>query len=148
MPIVPALEIGLTCSEGAPQFDAARLKGLLTSAAEAERRHGELGLWLCTDAEIADLHQRFMDIPGPTDVISFPGDTQYLGDIAVSFDTAAMQAIDAGHPVARELAYLALHGLLHLLGYDDITPAEREQMLTRQDELIEAFEKATPGGWD
>jgi probable rRNA maturation factor len=148
MPKLPALEIGLSYSDGTPAFDADRLRDLLTSAAEAEKRHGEIGIWLCTDDEIAGLHQRFMDIAGPTDVISFPGDSQYLGDIAVSFETAAAQAIDAGHPVAREIAYLALHGLLHLLDYDDLTPREREQMLARQDELIAAYERVTPGGWD
>ena len=148
MPQLPVLEIGLIFSDGAPRISCDRLKDLLRSVAIAESRHGEVGIWLCTDSEIADLHQRFMDISGPTDVISFPGDSQYLGDIAVSYETAAVQAIDADHSVAREIAYLALHGLLHLLNYDDLTPQERQQMLARQDELIGAFEKAAPGGWD
>jgi len=148
MPKPPVIEIGLTCSDGAPQFSFDRLQELVTSVAVAENRHGEIGVWLCTDDEIADLHLRFMNISGPTDVISFPGDSQYLGDIAVSFETAAMQAIDAGNSVAREIAYLALHGLLHLLDYDDLIPEERQRMLNRQDELILAYEKAAPGDWD
>lgn len=147
MSIVPAVEVGLTLSDGAPPFDVECLEQLLTSAVLAERRQGEIGVWICTDEEIADLHLRFMDVEGPTDVISFPGDSPYLGDVAVSFETAAVQCDEAGQPVAREIAYLALHGLLHLLGYDDLTPDERKRMLARQDELIEAFEKATPGAW-
>jgi probable rRNA maturation factor len=147
MSIVPALEIGLTLSDGAPPFNVERLERLLTYAAVAERRHGEIGVWICTDEEISDLHQRFMDIEGPTDVISFPGDFPYLGDVAVSFETAALQAEDADQPVAREIAYLVLHGLLHLLGFDDLTPDERVRMLARQDELIEAFEREIPGAW-
>ncbi|HVX31205.1 MAG TPA: rRNA maturation RNase YbeY [Nitrolancea sp.] len=147
MPEPDALEVGLRCSPGSPPLDTNRFAELLIYAARAEGRSGEVGVWLCSDDEIADLHLRFMQIPGPTDVISFPGDAEYLGDIAVSFDTAAEQAAEAGHPVARELAYLALHGLLHLLGYDDLTTPERDAMLARQDALIEAFEKAAPGGW-
>lgn len=147
MPEEAALDVGLRCSPGAPSLDIVRFVSLLRFAAGEERRSGEVGVWLCTDDEIADLHLRFMSIPGPTDVISFPGDDSYIGDIAVSFDTASEQAIEAGHPVARELAFLALHGLLHLFGYDDLTTPERDAMLRRQDALIETFEEATPGDW-
>ena len=148
MSTAPELDVEIRTSEGVPAIDIARLEALLSSAALAERRSGEVGVWLCSDDEIADLHLRFMDIPGPTDVISFPGDPPYLGDIAVSFDTAASQALDAEHSVAREIAYLVLHGLLHLFGYDDLTQPERDAMLSRQDKLIEAFEKANAGAWD
>jgi probable rRNA maturation factor len=147
MPEADALDVGLRCSPGVPPLNAGRLEALLSFATNAEGRQGEVGVWLCTDDEIADLHLRFLQIPGPTDVISFPGDAGYFGDIAVSFDTAAEQAIEAGHPVAREIAYLALHGLLHLLGYDDLTTSERDEMLSRQDALMADFEKAVPGEW-
>jgi probable rRNA maturation factor len=148
MPEADALDIGLRCSPGVPPFNADRFESLLRFAARVEERQGEVGVWLCTDDEIADLHFRFMQIPGATDVISFPGDAEYFGDIAVSFDTASGQAVEAGHPVARELAYLTLHGLLHLFGYDDLTTPKRDAMLARQDTLIAEFEKAVPGDWD
>ena len=134
-------------SDGAPQFNTGRLSRLLDAAARAEGVAGELGVWLCDDDEIADLHQRFMSIPGATDVMSFPGEGDYLGDIAVSFETAARQGREVGNSVAREVAYLVLHGLLHLAGYDDLTPAERARMIGRQDELFLTFEREAPGDW-
>ncbi len=141
------LEIGLTISDGAPTLDVDRLTGLLQHAAAAHDGRGEIGIWICTDDEIADLHQRFMNIDGPTDVLSFAGDPPYLGDVAISYETAEMQAFDVGHPIQREIAYLALHGLLHLLGYDDLTVYDRKRMLAYQDELIDAYEASLSNGW-
>jgi probable rRNA maturation factor len=143
----PALEVGLTLSEGAPGVNGIRLVSLLEFAAAVEGRSGEVGVWVCADGEIAELHWRFMEIPEPTDVLSFPGDPPYLGDIAVSYDTAAAQAGDVGHSLQREIAYLTLHGLLHLFGYDDLSPGDRERMIARQDELIARFETDTSDEW-
>lgn len=148
MPAPATIEVGLTISDGAPVINARRLTGLLDFAAAAEQISGEVGIWICSDDEIAELHRRFMAIPGPTDVLSFPGDAPYLGDIAVSFGTAASQALEVGHSVQREIAYLALHGLLHLSGYDDLTPADRQKMIARQDDLIAAYERDAPDGWE
>lgn len=152
MPERGDLTVELTISPGAPSLDQERLRALLAFAARHEGLSGTVGVWLCTDEEIADLHRRFMNIPDPTDVLTFPADLTdtdgpYLGDIAASFDTAADQAAEAGHSPQREIAYLVLHGLLHLAGYDDRTPDEREAMLRRQDELIAAFEREQPGEW-
>ncbi len=144
----PPLEVDITVSEGAPPLDLDRLAALLQFAAAEEGTRGVVGVWICSDAEIADLHRRFMGIEGPTDVMSFPGEgDDYLGDIAVSYETAAIQAVEAAHGTAREIAYLALHGLLHLIGYDDLDPNSRAAMLARQDALIAAFERAAPGEW-
>jgi probable rRNA maturation factor len=71
-----------------------------------------------------------------------PGAGHYLGDIAVSWDTAAVQGPEAGFTVEREVAFLALHGLLHLLGMDDATDADRAAMHARQQELLDAFARA------
>jgi rRNA maturation RNase YbeY len=68
-----------------------------------------------------------------------PGWPSYLGDVVISYDTAAMQASDYGHSPAAEVDVLLVHGLLHLLGYDDHDPAERERMHGRQDALLAAF---------
>jgi probable rRNA maturation factor len=141
-------EVEIQTSPGAPPLNQERLKDLLREAIRQEGARGEVGLWITNDDEMADLHQRFMSMAGPTDVMSFPGDLGYLGDIAVSYETAARQAADAGHSTAREIAYLALHGLLHLLGYDDTDPDSRARMFQRQNELIESFEREHPGDWD
>jgi probable rRNA maturation factor len=141
------VDVEIRLSQGAPELNVARVAELLRYAETAESTLGEVGLWVCDDAEMAELHQRFMGLSGPTDVMSFPGDAGYLGDVAVSYQTAAQQALDAGHSAQREIAYLALHGTLHLLGYDDLTPDERAAMLARQDALLAAFERESPGDW-
>jgi len=68
-----------------------------------------------------------------------PGWPRYLGDVVISYDTAAAQAGDYGHSPAAEVDVLLVHGLLHLLGYDDQAPEDRAHMHARQDELLAAF---------
>lgn len=102
---------------------------------------------------IADLHVRWMDLEGPTDVMSFPMDEitpgfnggrpdapdmgpAMLGDIVLCPEFAQRQADAAGHSLAHELALLTVHGCLHLLGYDHGTPAEEKEMFGLQNELL------------
>ena len=105
------------------------------------------------DAEIARLHLAYFHDPSATDVITFPSGDDFapgeghLGDVAVSVDTAKLQADDIGHSVEREVAYLGLHGLLHLLGHDDTTSAERDAMLALQAELLDGFESGFTPLW-
>jgi probable rRNA maturation factor len=108
----------------------------------------QMALRLCDDATIAELHEQFFDDPTPTDVITFPaehlsdGDASYLGDVIVSVETAVDQAVDAGNTIGREVAFLGLHGLLHLCGYDDGDDHLREKMLRQQQAHLEAWEAA------
>ncbi len=76
-----------------------------------------------SDSKIRSLNQQFLGINKPTDVLSFPGDieTEELGDIAISVETAARQAEENGLTLHEEIAQLILHGLLHLSGYDHET---------------------------
>lgn len=144
-----SLRVGIRLSEGLNRPVAVRrLARLLRFAAEQEGVAGEVGVWICRDDEIAELHERFQGIPGPTDVLSFPGDPPYLGDIAVSAETAALQAAEVGHSVGREIAFLVLHGFLHLIGYDDLSEPDRSRMFARQEELLRAFEGEEPGSWE
>lgn len=147
-----SLVIEFTVSHANPAVNLPRVERLLRHAAAQEAISGEVGVWLCDDEEIADLHQRFMGISGPTDVITFSGEADgsggYLGDIAVSIDTARVQAADAGHGPGREVAFLCLHGLLHLAGYDDLDDEMRRLMLRRQEVLLNEFEREHPGTWD
>ncbi len=110
-------------------------------------------LRLSDNDTIAGLHARFFDDPTPTDVITFPGGElagdggTYLGDVVISIETAADQASDAGHSLAREVAFLALHGLLHLCGYDDVTPGQRDAMHQRQNMMLDIWERDNGRHW-
>ena len=125
-----------------------------------------LGLSLVSDAEIAELNQDWRQKQGPTDVLAFAAqetmddddgtafapmplppefsdddsdlgpEALELGDIVISIETAARQAPDHGHSLARELQFLASHGLLHLLGWDHPDDASLQAMLARQDQLL------------
>jgi rRNA maturation RNase YbeY len=105
---------------------------------------GQEGLWtfalrFVDDAEIGRLHDAFMGDPSPTDIITFPydpDDGETGGDIVISVDTAARNAEEHGWPLSQELTFLVLHGLLHVLGWDDANEDDRTAMLIRQHELM------------
>lgn len=83
------------------------------------RALGILTVAVTTDARVRTLNRRFRGVSKPTDVLSFPADEPgELGDIVIARGVAARQARELGHSLATELRVLALHGLLHLLGYD------------------------------
>ena len=99
---------------------------------------------------IAELHMRWMNLEGPTDVMSFPmdelrpGDGKtvmegVLGDIVICPWGAAQQAAASGHSVLEEMALLTIHGILHLLGYDHVTPEQERQMFGLQRQLLLTF---------
>jgi len=98
----------------------------------------ELSLSFVTDAEIAELHERYMHEPGPTDVLTFPLDEddvteqglRMLGDVVIAPAVAA--ANNPGDPAA-ELRLLVVHGVLHILGYDHEQDGERAEMWARQE---------------
>ena len=87
-------------------------------------RAGEVGVLVCDDVTMRALNRDFRHKDAATDVLSFeggatePGDVPYLGDVAISLDTARRQADEAGVPLLRELETLLLHALIHLMGYD------------------------------
>ncbi|HYB38175.1 MAG TPA: rRNA maturation RNase YbeY [Mycobacterium sp.] len=113
----------------------------------------ELSLLLLDTAAMADLHMRWMDLPGPTDVMSFPMDElepggrpdapepgpSMLGDVVLCPEFAAEQAAAAGHSLGQELALLTIHGVLHLLGYDHAEPDEEKEMFGLQNRLLEEW---------
>jgi probable rRNA maturation factor len=113
----------------------------------------ELSMMLLDSAAMADLHMRWMDLPGPTDVMSFPMDElepggrpdapepgpSMLGDIVLCPEFAAEQAAAAGHSLGHELALLTIHGVLHLLGYDHAEPEEEKEMFALQRQLLEEW---------
>ncbi len=107
----------------------------------------ELTVFVTDDAEVQQLNRDYRGLDEPTDVLSFsaqetlpaaaafvsaPEMAHYLGDVIIAYPYAAAQAPAFGRAVADELALLAVHGTLHLLGYDHATPAEEEAMWARQ----------------
>jgi probable rRNA maturation factor len=82
------------------------------------RARGAVTIALVSDAAMRRLNRRFRHKDYATDVLSFPGEAPALGDIAIAMGVARRQARAHGHTLAVEVRLLALHGLLHLLGYD------------------------------
>ncbi|MFM9089819.1 MAG: rRNA maturation RNase YbeY [Cyanobium sp.] len=111
-----------------------------------------VGLTFCDDATIAALNEEWRGKDCPTDVLAFaaqevlpeeipsprplPQEQLELGDIVVSLDTAARQALEHVHGVEEEVRFLVCHGLLHLLGWDHPDEASLAAMLARQDDLL------------
>ena len=78
----------------------------------------EVSIALVDDETMRKLNRQFRHKNRTTDVLTFPGDDSYLGDIVISVEQARRQAADEGHSIATEVRYLLLHGILHALGYD------------------------------
>jgi probable rRNA maturation factor len=111
------------------------LRGLLRRAAqlpEVEARLPEgpptMALRLTTDDELRRLNHDFAGTDSVTDVLSFAGAGQHLGDLAISWPAVVRQAQEFGEPERTELGLLTVHGLLHLLGWNHETAAERKEM--------------------
>jgi probable rRNA maturation factor len=122
----PAGRARLAVTVTAPDASPLPTRGLaswLRQAAPARAR-GEVTVALVSDARMRTLNRAYRNKDYATDVLSFPSDdAEYLGDIVIATGVAQRQADDAAHPVGTELKVLALHGLLHLLGYDHETDA-------------------------
>lgn len=110
----------------------------------------ELSIAVVGEAEMERIHIDWMDLPGPTDVMSFPMDeltpgtdeelaTGVLGDIVLCPPVAARQGADAGHSTLDELCLLTTHGILHCLGYDHATAEEEAEMFGIQRTILEEF---------
>jgi probable rRNA maturation factor len=106
----------------------------------------EVSLTFVDEVEMTELHIKWMDEPGPTDVLSFPmdlpesaGDVVTLGDIVICPPVAVRQAMAAGHSSNHEFYILAVHGLLHILGYDHANPEDEKVMFTLQEKLVKEW---------
>lgn len=132
------------------------IKDLLTHASKMEGMDGlyELSITFMDDEGIRAVNAEYRGKDRPTDVISFAleelsegevaivpesGMPVVLGDIIISIDTAQRQASEYNHPFKRELGFLALHGFLHLLGYDHLDEEEEREMFGRQTEILTSF---------
>lgn len=107
--------------------------------------NAEVSILLTGDEAIRELNSRYCGIDAPTDVLAFSqlegeefveeGEA-VLGDVVISVETAARQAMEHGHTLDDEMDILLAHGILHLLGYDHETPEDEKRMFERQRELV------------
>lgn len=137
------LEVGVSVGEGvAPPVDPERIEAAVRHVLRAEGvEAAEISVALVSDAEIAALNRQYLSHQGPTDVISFHlhdrGEPP-LGDVYVGVEQAARQAAGFGASVAEEVLRLAVHGTLHVLGYDHPEGEDRaaSPMFQRQEALL------------
>jgi probable rRNA maturation factor len=108
----------------------------------------EINVSFVDDDYMTELHIKWMDEPGTTDVLSFPmdmpetpGEAVTLGDIVISPVVAAQQAAQQGHSIEHEIFILATHGLLHILGYDHADKAEEKVMFDLQEKIVRDWQK-------
>ena len=137
-PVSSGLEVVLLNRQRRRRVRSDRLRRLLEGAARSLGVSGEVALVLTRDPAVRELNARYRGQDKPTDVLSFPGPggPAGLGDIVVSVDTAERNARRLGRTLQRELDVLALHGFLHVLGYDhetdDGTMGRLERRLRRE----------------
>jgi len=108
----------------------------------------EVSVSFVDDDYMTELHIKWMDEPGTTDVLSFPmdmpqtpGEAVTLGDIVISPVVAAEQAKAQGHSIEHEIYILAVHGLLHIIGYDHADKAEEKVMFDLQEKIVRDWQK-------
>ena len=127
---------------------------LVQHAATVENvENAEVSITFVTNEAIHEINRQYRDKDQPTDVISFAleemGEDEVaiigediprvLGDIIISIDRTREQAEQFGHSFERELGFLAIHGFLHLLGYDHMNEADEKKMFGKQDEILVSF---------
>jgi probable rRNA maturation factor len=150
------VELGLSievCNESGITLDESLVASVARHALDAMHVNpaAELSILAVTTEVMSELHERWMDEPGPTDVMSFPMDEladesrrpdapdmgpALLGDIVLCPEFARAQARTAGHALADELHLLTVHGVLHLLGYDHAEPDQEREMFGLQNKLL------------
>lgn len=131
------------------------VQNILNFAAEQEgiEDESEVSVTFVTNERIQEINREYRSKDQPTDVISFAleelgedeveiigaGIPRVLGDIIISIDRTKEQAEEYNHSVSRELGFLALHGFLHLLGYDHMEEEEEKKMFKRQKDILDEY---------
>jgi probable rRNA maturation factor len=131
------------------------IERIINFAAKKEKivEQTEVSVTFVSNDRIQEINREYRDKDAPTDVISFAmeelgegevelvgeGMPRILGDIIISVPKAKEQAEEYGHSFLRELGFLAVHGFLHLLGYDHMTKEDEEKMFTLQKEILEDY---------
>lgn len=120
----------------------------VSTVLKAENAEGnfEVSVSFVTNEEIRELNRDYRNVDSETDVLSFPMDddefngTIILGDIVLSTQRIIEQANEFGHSLEREMIYLTVHSMLHLLGYDHMSNSEKEEMRLREKEIMKELQ--------
>ncbi len=132
-------------ARGAGDELIAVIRHAAAAALSHEGRQGDINIALVDDSEIQRMNREYREVDQPTDVLSFPAWEGYeiytapdgfLGDIAISLPKAQEQANTYDHSLARELAFLTVHGTLHLLGYDHVKAEDETEMSALQETIL------------
>lgn len=143
-------------NESEIEVDLDLTRGLAEHVLAALKLHPavDLGVIFVDEEPMTELHVKWLDEPGPTDVLSFPMDELrpgsaelpspegVLGDVVICPQVAARQAETAGHATINEILLLLTHGILHLVGFDHAEPEEEREMFALQRDLLESFYEA------
>ena len=144
-------QIKIKITEGMERIIENSIKKVLLELDIAED-NVEVSIVLTDNESIRDLNNEYRGIDSPTDVLSFPlldGSLEELdqsdfisplGDIVISMEKVISQAQDYGHSPERELGFLIVHGMLHLLGYDHIEPEDERTMRDMEEKILEKLE--------
>ncbi len=123
-------------------------EGIRETLRRFDTASADVSVAVVSDSEIAELHEKYMNIKGATDVLTFDlaekrhrgaNGRHVEGEIVVSADTAKRRAEERAHPVGAELALYVVHGTLHLLGMDDVTEQQAMKMHEMEDEILAAI---------
>lgn len=131
--------------------DVERMQKAVATVLEQQQAvpDSSLTIVITNDAEVAALNRQYRGVDAPTDVLSFPADEPpveeedeppYLGDLIVAYPYTAAQAQREGHDLMQSLMLMAVHGTLHLLGYDHDTAAKRTEMWAAQDAALKVLD--------
>ncbi len=150
MSLVVDVDIRTEIPEELPQVDQFTER-VLTAAARYLKVSGEVSISFVSDEEIHELNRFYRHVDRPTDVLSFalsegeddldlPDEvTEPLGDIVLSLPTAVRQSMDYGHSLRREVAFLLVHGFLHLLGFDHQESEAEQEMTSIQESVLSSL---------
>lgn len=157
MPSRDDLWVEIVIDDEAPLPESLTVASLTSLAHHVLSEEGMAGDWqvgvrFLDDSTMQKAHLDYMGIDTPTDIMTFPYDDAAFGelvneeavqggDLMISVDRAADHARDEGWSTAEELRFLVIHGLLHILGWDDPTDDERARMLERQADLLESWSR-------
>lgn len=150
MSLVIDLQVELPLNEAEQESLSVIFKALRAAARAENLPPADVAVTVVDNEQIHALNKEYRQVDRPTDVLSFPlwepgeewviseeEETVPLGDIVISYPKAKEQAEEYGHSIERELGFLAVHGFLHLLGYDHETAEEEKEMFQRQEEILQ-----------